>query len=130
MCDTATFKFHSGSYIPFWTNTLGKGENPCTPGYSTTTVLPQKWHWYHITHESWYAIKRRNQAKPFLLHIAFWYHVFLSNTNNLQKLVKLQAFLYNQNNYIILSNYVWLIIAICLSTVVWFQVSKIFRKQL
>ena len=64
---------------------LGKKETPYTPSYglnSTTNVLASLW--LHITHEGWYAIKQRNQTKPFLpffiLHIFSFFsiHFFFS----------------------------------------------------
>ena len=46
----------------------------------------------------------------------------IPNTNNLHTLVWFQAFPSNANNYMVSSNYVYLIIVICFHTVIWFQV--------
>ena len=57
-------------YVRFLTNTLGERHEPSySSSYglnSTTTVLLQVWLWHWITHEGWYAIKQRIQAKLFL----------------------------------------------------------------
>ena len=64
--EVSEFEFQSRYYIHFRTNTLWKGMNPFTPPpiymlNSTITVLLQGWLRHQITHEDWYAIKRRNQ---------------------------------------------------------------------
>ena len=55
--------------------------------------------------------------------IVILYQVFLSNTNNLHTIVYFKVFLFNTNNYLVLSNYFYSIIIICLHTVIWFQVA-------
>ena len=46
------------------------------------------------------------------------------NTNNLYTVVYIQVFLSNTNNDMASSNYFYLIIAICLHTVIWIQVTN------
>ena len=56
------------------------------------------------------------------LHTVLWFQVFLSNANNLHTVVWLQVFLSNSNNNMVSRNYFYLIIIICLFTVIWFYV--------
>ena len=74
------------------------------------------------------------------LHRVLWLQVFPSNTNNLHTVLRLQVFLSNTNNlHAVLwlqifvsnaytnkcsNNYFYLIIFICLHTVVWLQVTN------
>ena len=66
--DVSQFEFQLRYYVHFRTNMLGKvSEPPYSPSYrfdSTTTVLLEGWLWHLITHEGWYAIKRRNRNQP------------------------------------------------------------------
>ena len=57
------FELESSYYVPFRTNTLGKGMNSLIllPMGSTTTVLLEGWTWHQITQEGWYAIKQQNK---------------------------------------------------------------------
>ena len=54
-----------------------------------------------------------------------WYKVFQPNTNWLHIVVWFQVFLFNTNNRMVSSNYFYLMIVICLNTVIWFLVPDI-----
>ena len=69
----------------------------------------------------WYQVFQSNTNN---LHTLIQYEVFLSNTNNFHTVVWFQVFLFDTNNYIILSNYFYLLIVICLHTIIEFQVSN------
>ena len=49
------------------------------------------------------------------------YQVFLSNTNNLHTVVWFQVFLYNVDDHMVSSKYFYLIVDICLHTVIGVQ---------
>ena len=52
------------------------------------------------------------------MHTVIWFQVFLSNTNNLHTVVWFQVFLSDTNDYIVSSNYFYLIIVIYFHTVI------------
>ena len=58
------------------------------------------------------------------VHTRIWYRIFQSNTNNFDSVLKFKVFLSNPNNYVVLSNYFYLIIVICLHIVIWLQVTN------
>ena len=66
--EKSEFEFKSNYNLQFRTNTLGKCMNPFISliyGLNTIVVLLQGLLWHWITHDSWYAIKHRNQTKPY-----------------------------------------------------------------
>ena len=58
------------------------------------------------------------------LYTVIQYQLFVSNTNNLYIFVWFQVFLFKTNDYMVSSNYFYLIIFICWHTVTWFQVTN------
>ena len=59
-----------------------------------------------------------------LKNFEWLYQVFLSNTNNLHRVVWFKVFQSNTNNYTVLCSNFYLIIVHCLNTVIWSQVTN------
>ena len=79
-----------------------------------TTVLLQGWHFIFIF--TFFCVVSSD-----FLHTVIEYQVFLSNTNYLHTVVWFQVFLAITNNYILSCNYFYLMIVICLHTLLLFQ---------